>query len=206
MYDIDVGDGPFGRALPHADGDVGQQAGRSRTARACAQLAHQLANRFLRQRGGELPGGGVLQVMGLIDDQVAVLRKSSAFNGHVGEQQRVVDDDEMSAVGSFAGGEEEAAVAILAFHVETGIGGGVELGPDGALTWIGQEQLALVAGDRGGQPGQGLRQDGQLGGRQVADGGGRRPAGAGTGSCHDLSAAPRGPGMGRSVAGRGRPC
>ncbi len=55
----------------------------------------------------------ILQVMRLVDDQVLVLRQDTAAGHYVGQEQRVIDDHQVSVLGRTARPIEEALVALL---------------------------------------------------------------------------------------------
>ena len=52
-------------------------------------------------------GDTIFQVMGLVHDQVAVIRQHAIFDGYVGQQQGVVDDNEVGTLSRLAGAVEK---------------------------------------------------------------------------------------------------
>ncbi len=116
----------------------------------------------------ELVGGYALQVVGLVDDQVAVLGQYAALAGQVGEEQGVVDHHEVGALGPGAGPVEKAAAlpAVGALVAEAGLRGGLHLAPHPHVA-VHQHELRPVAGGGLWEPGQDLGQAAELGGREL---------------------------------------
>ena len=89
----------------------------------------------------------VFQVVGLVDDQVVVFRQDPAAGGHIGQQQGVVDDQEVGALGGLAGPVEGAGAA-GALDADLGLAAfvlGGDAHPDIALGRAVQVDLAAVA-------------------------------------------------------------
>ncbi len=118
----------------------------------------------LRSGEAELLGGGVLQVVRLVDDQMAVLRQHPVARGHVGQQQRMVGDQQVGAVGLAAVAVEEtaAALAFLAALVAAPTALRGQARPDCFLAPAPQKDLGPVAGGCLRQPDQHARQHPQL--------------------------------------------
>ncbi len=158
---LDPGVQILGQVTRPAGGHVGQRLPElaehsAESAQAIEREAapEEITHLLLGEAEAELGCGLVLQVVRLIDDQVAVRRQDAVVGQHVGEQERVVDDDDVRGFGLRPCPEEEALVAAM----EDAAPGDAralllgELGPDSLL--IGAEmQLGPVARVRLRQPG-----------------------------------------------------
>ena len=77
-------------------------------------------------------GGGVLQVMRLVDDQTIGRRKDGGASDHVTKQQGMIDHDHVRVLRAAPGAQEEACAVA---HVGAGTAGkaifslGAEIGP-----------------------------------------------------------------------------
>ena len=113
------------------------------------------------QAEAEGAGGGRFQVVALVHDQVFVIGQNFAASGYVGQQQGVVDDQQVRGLSRLPGAEEGAGAAGT---LQAGLGrAGVVLGgdvqPDIPLGWAGQVDLGAVAAAVLQRPNQHLGQD-----------------------------------------------
>jgi hypothetical protein len=104
--------------------------------------------------------GGVFQMVRLVDHQVLVLGQHVPAGDHVREQQRVIDDQDVRAFGGLARAPERARPAQIAGAAigRAALGIGRNAAPGELLAGAEQRQLGAVAGLRGRQPDQQLRQ------------------------------------------------
>ena len=114
-------------------------------------------------RPAELLRGLVFQVVRFVDDEVVEGRYRTAARGDIGEQQRVVDDDDVCGFGGFTRALKEALafadVAVLAGEA-IGVLRGKAL-PGGPLAFVEVEFRAVA--------GLSFRQPEEHGGRQVGE-------------------------------------
>ena len=109
-------------------------------------------------------GGSVFQVVGFVDDQVIVFRQDTVPDGDIRQQQGMVDNQQVGALGCLAGAVERAGAAGA---LDAGIGraGFIfrrDAHPRLALDRPVDVDLGAVAGDGGLQPHQGFRQHAQF--------------------------------------------
>ena len=161
------------RLLPQHGGEVGPVT--DRTERVADQLLHAEAG-YLKP---EVVGGHVLQRVGLVEDDRVVVGQDldpGARGPHreVGEEEVVVDEEQLGRRRAGAGAGDEALVPELALATKARVAGGGEIAPGGEL--VGQVDLAPVAGLGRTQPALDARPEGRL----VADRKGR-------GACEGLA-------------------
>ncbi len=102
----------------------------------------------------------VLEVVRLVDDQVVVGRQDVAAGRHVGEQQGVVDDEDVRGLGALAGALQKAGAVLdegtLGLDAGRVLGG--EAGPGGVVAAV-EVELCAVAGLGRAQPDQEARHE-----------------------------------------------
>ena len=130
------------------------------TARRPAQLAQKAQHVGLRDLEAQGAGGGGLHVMAFIDDQIIVFRQHAAAGSDIRQQQGVIDDDQMRALGRLARAIERAAAGdahLAAFGLAAFILRG-EAQPDIALGRAIEVDFAPVAAAAALRPDQDLGQ------------------------------------------------
>ncbi len=90
-------------------------------------------------------------MVGLVHDQVEVFRQDPVFGGYVGQEQRVIDNKDVSQLSALAG-EVQRAPFLGAYIVRAGVILGVQTRPGQALAGRSQRNLGHVAGGRLGKP------------------------------------------------------
>ena len=105
----------------------------------------------------ELRGRLIFQMVRFVDDERVIVRQNAIARRRVGQEQRVVDDHEVRALGGPTGAKEEALPSLVE-DARTRVTGAFffgNLAPECLLT-AGQSQLSAVAGRRPRQPRQDL--------------------------------------------------
>ena len=121
----------------------------------------------------ELPRGLRLQMVRLVDDELAIVRQEAAAALEVGQQQRVIDHHQVGRLRPLPGRQEAARAAARDGAFPAPLGG--EPLPDGAFLGR-QMQLGPVAGARLLKPDEQLRQEAGLVHAQSLAGAEARPA------------------------------
>ena len=67
----------------------------------------------LAQRDGELRRRLILQMVRFVDDQRVIVRQNAVARRRIGQQQRVVHDHEMRALGGATRSKEETLAALV---------------------------------------------------------------------------------------------
>ena len=122
-----------------------------------AEHGFEVAGEFLEadiaEADAEVTGGDVFELMRFVEDDDAGFGKDSGIrrraglqlNGEVGEEEMVIDDDDVALSGAAAHFGDEAALVVGAALAEAGVTARVELGPE--LAGLGQVvELDAVAG------------------------------------------------------------
>ena len=167
--------------------DLAQQAAEDAGGGA-AHLAQQARQVGLGDAEAERVGRGGFEVMGFVDDQVVVFGQHAAAGGHIREQQGMVDDQQVGALGGLAGAVEGAGAA-GALHAHFGLAAfvfGGDADPDVALRRAVEVDLIAVAAVAELQPDQHLGQHAHLVDVVRAALAQGFPAGAGRGNCCGL--------------------
>ncbi len=89
-------------------------------AAAAAQYSHHALDLAVGDVEAEGIGGGVFQVMGLVNDQVIVVGQHPVAGSHIGQEQGMIHHQDVSRLGCHAHSQERAGAAGV-FHA--GVGG-----------------------------------------------------------------------------------
>ena len=127
-------------ALAKLLGGGGEVLGALFAAQQCIGIARQLFKADVADRESEVVRRNLFQFMRLVEDDRGSLGKDAGvgraggllFDGEVGEEQVVVDDDDVRLESLAAHLGDEAAVVIRAGAAQTGFGAGIEFLPEGA--------------------------------------------------------------------------
>ena len=143
------------RLAPGLRGEGAAQGGDGRAdeSAVAAEKLQLLVDARLAELEAELLRRDLLEVVGLIDDQHVVVGYERPSGGQVGDQQRVVDDDDVRRRGPLPSSAQEADAAD-ALAVRRALRRQPVPGREGAPA--AQVQLRPVAGRRAAQPRQGL--------------------------------------------------
>ena len=103
-------------------------------------VARQFVHAQVADGNSEVVAGDVFQFVRLVEDHRAALGKHAGvgrafgfeFDGEVGEEQMMVDDDDVALGRAAAHLGDEATVVLFAFLAETGVGARVEFVPESA--------------------------------------------------------------------------
>ena len=136
------GAGQFIRhGVAHAAEQVGQQPDGAPPLAHFADLGQHPLHGVAIHRETELLRRRVFQVMRLVHDEVLIFRQRAIVHGNVGQQQRVIDDDDVRRFGGLARAIKETLAALkrrAAFR-RAGLVIGAQPRPDRALDGVGQE-------------------------------------------------------------------
>ena len=107
-----VANQPFPLLPPGGIQSLGGQ-GQARLPGQAGQGFDFLIQPFRGNLKAELVGGGILQVMGFVDDDALIVRDNAAAAHQVGQQQGVIDHDDMGLLGPIPGTADETGAGAV---------------------------------------------------------------------------------------------
>lgn len=112
-------------------------------------VAGKLFEAVVGDGAAEVVAGGVFDFMGFVEDNGLIVGEDGGeivlADGEIGEEEMVIDDDDVCFVGALVHFGEEAGIELGAFLAGAGIAAGVEAGPEVGI--VGEEvKFGAVAG------------------------------------------------------------
>jgi hypothetical protein len=140
-------------ALAELLGESGNLRGGGLAAEEDIGVAGQVFETEIGERPAEVLRGDFLELVGLVEDDGGRFRENASVGSvacgetdrSVGEEEMVIDDDEVGLEGAAAHLGDKAAAVVGACGAEAGVGAGVELVPEGGGFGEGGK-LGAVAG------------------------------------------------------------
>ncbi len=141
------------RTLAELLGEGGDLRGRGLAAEEDVGVAGEVLEAEVGERAAEVLRGDLLKLVGFVEDDGGGFREDAGVgsvaggeaDGGVGEEEVVIDDDEVGFEGAAAHLGDEAAAVVGTGRAEAGVGAGIELVPEGGGFGEGGE-LGAVAG------------------------------------------------------------